>query len=263
MEAMIIFLYGPDSYRRRIKEKEIIANYRGKHSVMAFETFDLVEDGEWPRLRDFISAQSLFSSMKMAVVRFAIADDTEKDIHALLQTQKENKDTHLLLTSDTRPLKKFSFLLEPPVIKREFPLLSGAAWQEFLDGEIKRIGLRLDPRARAIVADAYLGNCWGAVNELERLALCDTARSADQLLAVANLRVAKDFFGMLRGLESGSVEHRVVALETALAQDDPAKIFNILAYSVSGEHQRRMADSDVAIKMGKLEYAEALLDLVL
>jgi hypothetical protein len=65
------------------------------------------------------------------------------------------------------------------------------------------------------------------------------------------------------GLRGKEVSGRLRALETLLAQSDPAaKIFNILA-SQWKEKTLQIADYDFAVKSGKLEYEEAVLDLVL
>ena len=59
------------------------------------------------------------------------------------------------------------------------------------------------------------------------------------------------------------VRVRLTALETLLAMNDPAaKLFNILA-SQWKEKIPQFAKYDLAIKSGKLEYEEALVDLVI
>jgi len=58
----------------------------------------------------------------------------------------------------------------------------------------------------------------------------------------------------------------LVALEIILSdrKDDPARVFNSLAYRLGSEGEARLyADYDVAVKSGKLEYEEVLLELAL
>jgi len=58
---MIIYLYGSDSYRRLEKLKEIISEYKKKHSGLTIDRFYLDEsDNEWLRFKDFAGTQSLF-----------------------------------------------------------------------------------------------------------------------------------------------------------------------------------------------------------
>ncbi len=65
---MIIFLYGVDDYRREAKKREIVAEFRKRHSNLGLMTFDLAEEGGSAKLREFLANQSLFQSAKMAVL---------------------------------------------------------------------------------------------------------------------------------------------------------------------------------------------------
>ena len=61
----------------------------------------------------------------------------------------------------------------------------------------------------------------------------------------------------------GDLQTKISTLERLLAEKgDGAKIFNVLAYQKK-EHIVQFADYDVAIKSGKIDYEEALLDFVL
>ena len=66
---MIIFLYGPDAYRRQEKLKEIVSEYRAKHENPSLQHFDFREEGKFDEFRDFAKSGSLFDNKKMAVVR--------------------------------------------------------------------------------------------------------------------------------------------------------------------------------------------------
>ena len=78
-----------------------------------------------------------------------------------------------------------------------------------------------------------------------------------------DLDVAPNYWGLLNGVKGYDVRSRLSALETLLAMNDPAaKLFNILA-SQWKEKIPQFAKYDAAIKSGKLEYEEALVDLVI
>ena len=76
--------------------------------------------------------------------------------------------------------------------------------------------------------------------------------------------------GLKRGLSSsfeskglGDLRGRLTALERMFAENEPpAKVFNIIAYQLPGRLEE-MAAYDLAVKSGKMDYEEALLDLVL
>jgi hypothetical protein len=67
----------------------------------------------------------------------------------------------------------------------------------------------------------------------------------------------------MNGLKSYDLKNRLYAFESMLALGDPAaKIFNILA-SQWQEKIPHMAEYDLAVKSGKVDYEEALVDLLI
>ena len=74
------------------------------------------------------------------------------------------------------------------------------------------------------------------------------------------------FFSQLYALSGNRpLKQKIVSLEVLLNSEEPAKIFNILAASSRNQPAeiKRFADYDVAVKSGKIDYEEALLDLCL
>ena len=57
---MVIYLYGPDSYRRKEKEKEIISKYKEKHLSVTVDKFELESDDDFSSFKNFLKNQSLF-----------------------------------------------------------------------------------------------------------------------------------------------------------------------------------------------------------
>ena len=117
---MIIYLYGPDSYRRQKKLKEIVTKYKQKHSAVTVERFDLGEESDLLQLRDFIKNQSLFDSFKLAIVSIGIGGNFGNDFAEFLKSQLESEKTILLLLADKELSKEFKFLLKKPVISQNF-----------------------------------------------------------------------------------------------------------------------------------------------
>ena len=82
-------------------------------------------------------------------------------------------------------------------------------------------------------------------------------------LDVFDFEVAPNYWGLMNGLKSFDIKNRLYAFETMLAGNDPpAKIFNILA-SQWQEKTPHMAEYDLAVKSGKVDYEEALVDLLI
>lgn len=264
---MIIFLCGPDDYHREKKLKEIVAQYCAKHSALASEVFDgstlLTTSGSvrdmWPKLKQFVEARSLFDEWRLAVVRGVIFGAGDKESKGVLEAAKNNDRAVVIISAEKAPMKDFSFLTRRPVVNQKFPLLHGAVWRKFVEKEAAARAPRLPKPIVALIANSYVGDCWSAINELEKLKLAPSG----QELALVEQSAHPDFFKSVQELTSSNLAQRLVVLEQLLATEDGAKIFNVLAYTVSPQQQIKMADYDIAIKSGKMNYAEALLDFIL
>ncbi len=262
---MIIFLYGPDDYRRIKKKKEIVEEFLKKHSGLGFGTFDLEGDGAADRFEEFVRSQSIFENAKLAVLENAFECDAAK-LAALLMPLAGKKGTTVLLAEKEKPVKKLSFLTTKPTLVEEFKMLSGAEWMRFVNDAAKRLGVKLAPGAAEFLGTVYAGASWALVTELEKLAAFrpssgGTVEKRD--LDVFDFEVAPNYWGLLNGMKSFDARTRLYALETLFAMNDPApKLFNILA-AQAGEKTPRMAEYDLMVKSGKLDYEEALLDLAI
>jgi DNA polymerase III delta subunit len=261
---MIIFLYGPDDYRRAEKKRSVIAEFVKKRGDLGLATFDLEEKTAFEALADFLKTQSLFESAKLAVLENAFEIEAPK-LSKLLKPFLEEKNITVLIAEKDKPVKALAFLIDKPAISQKFETLVGVEWLSFVNAAAKANGAKLSLPAARFLADVYQGNSWGLVTELEKLAGLGKGKAAtieradlDQF----DLEVAPNYWGLMNGLKSYELKNRLYALETMLAlSDPPAKIFNILA-SQWAEKTPHMAEYDLAVKSGKVDYEEALVDLL-
>jgi len=241
---MIIFLYGPDSYRRQQKQKEIAAEYQKKHSALTVERFYLDEAGDWQRFRDFVLNQSLFGGCRLAVMSHLVA---EKELVKILKNNLETKNLILLISADDRPAKEWEFLLSEPALSQLFGHLTLKGLNNFILEESKRRGLRLRQSVIGRLAAVYRNDSWGLVTEIDKLALGG--------------RPPANFPRI--NLWPALKKINLPFMERLLIQEDPAKIFNLLAYQAPPRDKIRLADYDVLVKSGKLDYEEALTDFLI
>lgn len=251
---MVIYLYGPDSYRRREKLKEILVKYRLKHSAATVGNFFLDEKEEFVRLQNFASSQSLFGGSRLAVI-YGVAND--KNIGEFLKLHLQSPNISFVILTEKELGKNFDFLLKKPVLSQEFKKLSGMQIAVFIKKEAENRGIKLSPETLSALV-SYGVDTWSIVNELDKVALGGCPEY---------LESAPNFFTLLSYLKSSRLfDQRVVSLTRLLESEDSAKIFNMLAVqdvSDSAVWKIKMADYDVAIKSGKLDYPEALLDFAL
>ncbi len=268
--GMVIFLYGPDSYRRQEKLGEIISDYKKKHSGLSIRHFDM-SDGDSPALfRDFLKSNSLFDSFKLGIISGGEDLDgaDEKEFRKSLKDNLEKKESVLILIFEKKPVKDYAFLLKEPVIFQEFENLSGAKLSAFIQKESDKRGLKIDRASLDLLVGAFAGNSWGLIMELDKFSLLsekrinvETARSHVEVFNELNL------FSTLNQMRSSrSLSEKLRIFEELLARNsDPAMLFNMTAISpYEGKQWKElMADYDVAVKSGKLEYGEVLLDMIL
>lgn len=243
---MIIYLYGPDSYRRQEKLREIVANYQKKHSAITINKF---MEEEFGRLDDFVKNQSLFDDFKLAII-FEIAASENKNFAELLKTHLNSKSIILAISVDKKLPKEFSFLLEKSVVSQSFEELSGSYLENFIKKEAEKRGMKLSPDVFRKLIIANRSDLWGIVNDLDKLEL--GGKLEDGL-------VEPEFFSLINRVRRGDI----TALEILLNKQKPAMIFNIIASQAGPDLKEKMANYDVAIKSGKLDYEEALLDVIL
>jgi DNA polymerase III delta subunit len=258
---MIIFLYGPDDYRRSQKKRDLSAEFLKKRSEQGIGVFDLTEDGALAKFEEFLENQSLFESAKFAVLENAF-EIPAAQLAKVIQPFAERKTTAILISERDKPVKALAFLTKKPVMFQEFKNLTGVFFERFALDVAKKNGVALDAAAMSHLAAVYAGDSWGLATELAKLAAFKP-KIARRDLDALDLDVAPAYWPLLMGVRSPDMRNRLFAFETLIASGDPpAKIFNILA-SQWREKTHEMAEFDFAVKSGKLEYDDALLALLL
>lgn len=276
---MIIFLYGPDAYRRHQKLKEIIEEYKTRHPNFVLEYFNLEEKDEFLKLQEFDLNRSFFEETKLAVLENTF--EAPKEIKDFLKNSLKKEDLILVLSERKSALKEFNFLLEKPAQAQEFQELNLKQFEFFINKEAKGRGVNLTEKAIQFLAEVFSGDSWSLINELDKLVFI--AGGTPDILSVpltikkskidvsdleqyGDYSLSYNIFSFISNLNSPNVARNLQSLETLLYyREEPAKIFNFLAFSrtKSRELTQKLANYDILVKLGKLDYEEALLDLAL
>ena len=118
---MIIFLYGPDSYRLRQNSYSVLDNYRKKHPGGIFFKFDLSDINETIKAEDAIKSGSLFGEVKLIVLKSVFSNKAGAErMGELIKSQNllNEKDTVLLFIENQEEKELFKN-------KKLFDLLTG------------------------------------------------------------------------------------------------------------------------------------------
>lgn len=257
-EVVVIFLYGPDDYRREAKKRELIGEFLRKHSGLGLGYFDLSETEEREKFESFVRSTSLFESMKLAVVS-GICSDVKQILKSLLETR-----TVVVLISESGKVAKkdYPFLFKATVTSQEFEILEGVKWKSFIKQQALQMGASCDDEVLGFLSKIYEGDTWRLITELSKIS-CSSKPVTMKNIGEYHLEAAPDFWALVNGLKSPSGKVRLEALERLFAQNEPsAKVFNIMA-SLWKERTPLFAEFDIAVKSGKLDYEEALMDLAI
>ncbi len=254
---MIIYLWGKDSYRRSEKAKEIIEEYKKKHSAFSMQSFDFQEDGAWESFKGAVNAVSLFDNFKFLIAKnlMPIGAEIEKEAKEVLEKIHSVKETILLVVADDEPNKKFSFILDKPSMVQEFEELVGSQFESFIKIESAKANLRLTPNILRELGATYQGNNWAVVSAIKSLSTNPQAVIGEKPRVSANI-----FPEAMAALKASSFKVSLPIIERLLIREDAAYVFNMLASISSINDKKVFADYDVAIKSGKLDYETAITD---
>lgn len=258
---MIIFLYGGNTYSRSKKLKEILSEYKNRLGAeLLLERFDFENHNDFDKFTTYLYGRSMFDPKKFALIDNCFETKDKKEFKKLLEENLTDKETIIVALSNTKAPASFSFLLERPVLSQEFKdIKKGAELSSFIQKEAAARNIKLNGEEIEILSDVFGGALWGIATELDKAAL-----TSKRVLPRA---VNEDYFKLINTLKSrAGVDSKLPALEIILSDrgDEPAKVFNMLYYGFnSPELINLLADYDVKIKSGKLEYDDALLDLAL
>jgi len=156
----------------------------------------------------------------------------------------------------------FAFLLKKPVEREKFGKLTSSSLSMFIREQAESRGLSLNEKEIRLLSESFGVDTWSIATELDKLSLLN------QPSVVA--KTSKHSYYQLINLFKShrSCRSRLIALEILLSdlKEEPAKIFNGLAYGSffflpHQEWYQKLADYDVYIKSGRLDYEEALVDL--
>lgn len=259
---MLIFLHGADSYRRIQKLNEVVEAFRKKQSNLSYERFNLSNDEELLRFQIFAGNRSIFDPVRLVVLDGSekLTGNDLKKLKEILKSNHKNEDLIIVLSSTNKPTG-FTVLFKTPTKVQDFPALKGVKITAFINESARQLSLRLDAATIRSIAQVFGSDTWGIATELQRMALAQ----AETPLSIK--KPADNFFQLVNTVKYGrSLKERLVALEIILSdrKDEPAKVFNMLAFRLRNEAEANLlADYDVAVKSGKLEYEEVLLDYAL
>ena len=171
---MIIFLYGPDTYRAHQKLHKIISSYRDKHKrQLDLITLDFQENSiSYPDFKSEFNSVSIFHEIKMFVLKHVFLDTQFRKLfldEAKAFLASDNiiifyEDNHL---KPNDPLLKF---LLKSAKSQKFNLLTKSALKKWFEREAKKYNLQFTSSASTLLLSFTGNNLWRLSQEIKKLA---------------------------------------------------------------------------------------------
>ncbi|AKM78011.1 MAG: hypothetical protein UY31_C0051G0005 [Candidatus Wolfebacteria bacterium GW2011_GWE1_48_7] len=279
---MITFLHGADNYRREQRLRELLKAYKKKYAVFSINTFDFDDDSDISRFKDFCSQQTMFENKKLALISNVFAIKGSDEAQHILKSASTNESVIAFVSEFTDEVarnprdrvvvpKDLLFLVNTPVMTESFDSLPDAKLAFFISTEAKKRSIIVSPEAADFLVFALRRDTQLIMNELEKVALYynDAKRelSRQDVELLIDYLESPDIFAFTNAASrQGPVASKLTPLERLfINQEEPAKIFNIFAKNqfIDLATVRMLADYDIAIKSGKLDYETAFVDLCL
>lgn len=203
---MVIFLYGPDTYRSKqklsaLKQKFISSKDKQGLNVAVLDASDIDVD----MLRKTVLSSGLFSQKRLTILKGLFTSLKKKElIDALAQealTMIKGMNDNILIFFDeeidqkklTNSQKQLYNALKNTKYAQEFKLLSPHQVKVWITKQGEKNTMNIDSRAVDLLFDMYGNNLWGLKNEIDKITAAlyksqstITAKDVEKLVLVKN-----------------------------------------------------------------------------
>ena len=220
---MVLFLYGEDSYRSRVKLKQIEDKF--KKTDKSRVNFIRI-DGErtpWKNIEKEIGAAPFLHDKKLVVVENFLKKRGQKFDEAVsfLKGEKISAGTVVVFWEDSKPDERtamFKFLAKPKQADR-FDFLDAAKLRKWIDEAVLERKIKIDPRATEALIGLVSSDLWQMSGELDKLAAYVCERKEN-----INVITAEDVMLFVRG----KFDENIFSLTDALGTKNKKIVFKIL-----------------------------------
>jgi len=237
---MIIFLYGPDTYRSRQKLNEIIEHYKKIHKSGLNLKYFVGENLNFEDFRDEILQPSMFSGKKLVIVNnvFLNSEFKEKFLkdfqHRSFFEKGRAKD--VILFYETNEISKddnFFKLLKKSGQSQEFKLLEGQTLRNWVKKEIESYQAKADSQAIEKLINFVGNDSWRLSNEIKKLVSYrkDKNIQTKDIELLVKPKIEADIFKTIDAIAIGQKRKALELLKEHLAKgDSPLYLLSMINY---------------------------------
>jgi len=222
---MIIFLYGPDTYRLQQKIREIINDYKKRHQDgVNFVKINFKED-ELKELQQLIETVSMFDEKKLILIEgtFQQAESSQQELLDFLKKKKVDScdESLILLWNEKKETKNKLFNFLDKIAKvYEFNLLPPYRIKEWVRNYTKNQGGSIENSAIEKLFN-YVGNdLWRMTNELNKLMAFNKKINSENVENLVKSEVDLNIFATIDALAHKNKKQALRLLNEHLKQGD-------------------------------------------
>lgn len=225
---MIIFLYGPDTYRSHQRLNYYLEKFKEKRDSTGTSILKL--DGEELDINEFrkttLSA-GLFAQKRMIVIKNLLAKNKDqKLLEEIIVSFKKIKegDNVVIFHEQDEPqknntVKKILVLLKKEKYAEEFKLLDSRALEKWIVNEVKKENGQIDHQAINFLAEYFGQNLWDLKKEIEKaLAYGRDKITMEALGLLSDTEKEENIFALIDALINKNKKRAVELLEKELAK---------------------------------------------
>lgn len=233
---MIIFLYGPDTYRSRQKLSALKQKFISQKDKNELNVSNIVygNDLTVDELRKTVLTSGLFSKKRLIIIEGSLKNQVHKSTQKktdtvteetinILKKSRQDKDNIIIFWEEevkqkelTNLQKKLYQLLKKQKYAQEFTLLKPGQIKDWIKKEVEKQGIKIEQKATNLLTDIYGNNLWFIKNEL------------DKLIAAQNNSFKIIQLKDLKNTVSSKVEQNIWQLTDALGQKNKKLALRLL-----------------------------------
>jgi len=241
---MIIFLYGPDTYRSRQKLNEIVEHYKEIHkSGLDLKLLDLKEK-DFQDFKNEAQIASMFSEKKLLVLKNAFENfDFKEKISAEIEKFAKSEEVILFYEEEIKKDKFFQTLKKFSEYQ-EFQLLDGERLKNWVKKEFKKYQAKIDSAVLEKLIEFVGNDLWQMANEIKKLVayktghnqittvtkLCPEIEREDVELLVKS-KIETDIFKTIDAIAAKNKKRALKLLKAHLEKgDSPFYLFSMINF---------------------------------
>ncbi len=169
---MIIFLYGPDTYRSQEKLKQIIVQYKKAHKNKADLRYFEEENLEFQKFKNIVEQNSIFNEKKLLILinSFNNQDFKEKLIRDCKKFSQAKDIIVFYEKNKILPKDKLFSCLKKTAEIQKFEFLQGEKLKKWAEKEFSGLNLQISQAALSKLLNFVGDDLWRFSNEIKKIA---------------------------------------------------------------------------------------------